>query len=49
MQMSILPTFVSIDLSQFSKEEKVVVQGTELQNLSALKNFVEEGKTVYKW
>lgn len=38
--MSILPTFVVIDFSDFSKEEKVVVEGTSLSNLSGLKMFV---------
>ena len=49
MQMSRLPTFVLIDLSQFTGEKQVQLTAGELDNFKAFKLFVEEGKTVYKW
>ncbi len=49
MQLSSLRTFVVLDLSEFSTQQKVVLKDTELENFSALKMFVEESKTVYRW
>jgi hypothetical protein len=49
MQLSLLRTFMVLDLSEFSTQQKVVLKDTELENFSALKMFVEESKTVYRW
>jgi hypothetical protein len=49
MQLSSLRTFVVLDLSEFSTQTKVILKDAELENFSALKLFVEENKTVYRW
>ena len=49
MQLSSLPTFVIFDLSEFSTKEKVLIKDAEIENFSAIKMFVEESKTIYRW
>lgn len=49
LQLSSLPTFVSIDLSDFSNANVVQVGEKTINNFKALKVFVEENKTIYRW
>lgn len=41
MQLSNLPTFVSIDLSEFSEKNLVQIGENTINNFKALKVFVE--------
>jgi len=49
LQLSNLPTFISIDLSEFSNKDKVQIGEKAIENFKALKVLVEDGKTVYRW
>lgn len=49
MQLSNLPTFVSIDLSEFSNKDIVQIGENTINNFKALKVFVEEANTIYRW
>jgi hypothetical protein len=49
LQLSNLPTFVSIDLSAFSSKDIVQIGENTINNFKALKVFVEEGNTIYRW
>lgn len=49
MQLSNLPTFVSIDLSAFSSKDIVQIGEKTISNFKALKVFAEEGSTIYRW
>ena len=49
LQLSILPTFVSIDLSAYSSKNVVEIGEKTINNFKALKVFVEESKTIYRW
>ena len=49
MQLSNLPTFVSIDLAEFSDKNIVQIGENTINNFKALKVFVEEANTIYRW
>ena len=49
LQLSNDPTFVSLDLSEFSKKDVVEIGEKTINNFKALKIFVEESKTIYRW
>jgi hypothetical protein len=49
MQLSNLPTFVSIDLSEFTEKNLVQIRENTINNFKALKVFVEESNTIYRW
>jgi hypothetical protein len=49
LQLSNEPTFVSIDLSAYSTKDIVQIGEKTIDNFKALKVFVEESKTVYRW
>lgn len=42
-------TFLTVDFSQFSSSEQVKIEQSEIDNLKALKVFVEDGQTIYRW
>lgn len=49
MQLSQSHTFVIIDFSNFSTQNEIKIGPEEIDNLKALKIFVEEGSTIYRW
>ena len=49
MQLSNLATFVSIDLAVFSDKNIVQIGENTINNFKALKVFVEEANTIYRW
>lgn len=49
LQLSNEPTFVSIDLSAFSDQNTIKIGEKAIDNFKALKVFVEENKTIYRW
>jgi hypothetical protein len=40
---------VILDFSNFSNEKEVKIGPEEIDNLKALKVFVEDGQTIYRW
>ena len=49
LQLSSQKTFVILDFSQFCEEKEVKICQAEIDNLKALKIFVEEGQAIYRW
>lgn len=49
LQLSQSHTFVILDFSNFSNEKEVKIGPEEIDNLKALKVFVEDGTTIYRW
>ena len=49
LQLSNESTFVSIDFSAFSEKDIVQIGEKTIDNFKALKVFVEENKTIYRW
>ncbi len=49
MQLSQNHTFVILDFSNFSNENEIKIGPEEIDNIKALKVFVEEGKMIYRW
>ena len=49
LQLSQNHTFVIFDFSSFSTETQVKIGPEEIDNLKALKVFVEDGCTIYRW
>ena len=49
MQLSSLKSFVVIDFSELSESEVTKIEQPEIDNLKALKIFVEDAQSVYRW
>ena len=49
MQMCTDHTYVILDFSNFSSDNKIEIENEEIDNLKALKVFVEEGNTIFRW
>lgn len=49
MQMSSSKTFTILDFSHLTEKNEIKICGEEIDNLKALKIFVEEGLTIYRW
>lgn len=49
MQLSSEKTFIFLDFSEMSEEKVTKIEQAEIDNLKALKVFVEEGQCVYRW
>ena len=49
MQLSLEPTYVILDFSSMSDKTEIKIISEEIDNLKALKVFVEEQQTVYRW
>ncbi len=49
MQMGSQSTFTILDFSHFGVDPEIKIEQEEIDNLKALKVFVEEKQTIYRW
>ena len=42
-------TYFILDFSELSNNEQIKIEQQEIDNLKALKVFVEDGNTIYRW